>query len=476
MAAALGLLVAVPAHAAGGPDRLQILDLLRDRQFDRLERQLDGYLARYEAGETSDEVVRSAYKSFASADPDLEPLLNAWIAKQPQSTAARMARASYYLSLAWVLRGSAWTQNTARVRIDAMERYMDLARTDLRAVILLNPRQSIAYAALINIGMAMFDEASTDFLVRMGLKASPRSFVIRENYVYSLSPWWRGNDRPRNPDAFGNFLRGWMDLPKRPPPPTTLEVFLGQIERDAARYPELAELKGYGDYVTGKRHLYRKEYARAIEYYNKAQRHTDGVLYLWPMGKAYFYLERYKDAVTVFTNYLRAKPQRPDVLSFRARAYGRLGKLDEALDDWDEALTFTPYEPDILLQKAYALKAARRYPEAVEVLTDALVYGADDANVRYQRGWMLLRKLDRPADAIADLARAAELYPRNRWNWYTYGVALHKIKSCSAIQALTNYRNLCRGRERCRRKDTDWALNTIREMKRTAACRAQGGG
>ncbi len=468
--------MAAPAWAAADPDRLQILDLLRDRKFDRLERQLDAYLERYQAGKTGDGVIVAAYDSFASADPDLEPLLNAWAAKRPQSSAARMARATYMRNLAWIFRGASFSSRTPQVRLDSMERYMERARVDLRAVILLNRRQPLAYAALINIGMAMGDSASTDFLVRMGLKASPRSFTIRQTYAYSLTPWWRGSAGPGNPDAFGNLLRGFMDLPKRPPPPTTLEIFLGQMERDAARYPGLAGLKGYGDFVTGKLHARRKDYARAIQFYNKARQHTNGTLYLSAMGSAYYYLKRYKDAVTVFTNLLQIAPQSPDTLNFRARAHAKLGRLDDALDDWDEALTFTPFEPSILRQKARALRKEGRFQEAVDTLTDALVYGADDPSVRYSRGWTLLKKMDRPAEAIADLARAAELDRWDKWKWYNYGDALYKIKSCSAIQALTNYRNLCKGRARCKRKDTDWALGIIRKMKRTAACRAEAGG
>ena len=81
------------SHAGTPPDRREFLQLLRQDRFDDLEVRLKQYLDDYQGGNISDHIVEQAYQSFASADPDLEPKLNAWIAARPDSHSARMARA-----------------------------------------------------------------------------------------------------------------------------------------------------------------------------------------------------------------------------------------------------------------------------------------------------------------------------------------------------------------------------------------------
>ena len=73
------------ARADPPPVRLELLRLLQERNFDQLEIHLKGYQDDYRAGNISDQVLEQAYYSFASADPELEPDLDAWIAAWPDS-------------------------------------------------------------------------------------------------------------------------------------------------------------------------------------------------------------------------------------------------------------------------------------------------------------------------------------------------------------------------------------------------------
>ncbi len=89
----------VPADKAVPADRVEILDLLRQKKFDELDLLLKIYLEDYQAGKASDQILNHAYYAFRSADPALQPLLDRWVATRPKSSAARMARADTFLKL-----------------------------------------------------------------------------------------------------------------------------------------------------------------------------------------------------------------------------------------------------------------------------------------------------------------------------------------------------------------------------------------
>lgn len=156
-------------------DRLAFLQLLRDDGFAALEQRL--------------EADENGYQSFSSADPELEPKLNAWVDARPDSEAPRMARAVFYHHLAWITRGSGYARETRRERFAVMHHYPNLATTDLEAVIENNPRFGLAYGHLITIALARGDHAATDMLVRMGLEADPSS---SECAIGISTAWCRG--------------------------------------------------------------------------------------------------------------------------------------------------------------------------------------------------------------------------------------------------------------------------------------------
>ncbi len=170
------------AGASPPPDRLELLRLLQERKFDQLEIHLKGYRDDYRAGKTSDRVLERAYHSFSSANPELEPHLDAWIATWPDSYSARMARAFYFRHLGFVFRGSALARRTPDERFVAMRAYFARASADLAAAAAIDPRLGLTYGFLIHIAMVLGDEAETDLLVRKGLEADPRSFTIRRRY------------------------------------------------------------------------------------------------------------------------------------------------------------------------------------------------------------------------------------------------------------------------------------------------------
>lgn len=423
---------------ARSPERLELLGLLQERQFDELEGRLAGYLQGYRAGEISDHVLERAYNAFASADPALERLLDEWIAARPESYSARMGRANYFQHLGLVYRGH--RRRTPKDRGPLMSESFARAKSDLAAALEINPHLGVAYGSLIVIGMVLGKHAEVDALVRTGLEADPRSFTIRRRYLYSLVPRWRaGTEKPF--EAIRNFV--------------------AEVERDAVDNPALLPLKGFVDFAVAGALAWRGRREEAVAHFEKALRFGDYWWYLDRQGYNYYWLQRYDDAVASFTRALKAWPQVPGTLDWRARSWRKLGQLDRGFADWDSALSLDPANPRILVQVAYGLRDLQRYDAVLSTLDRAMLYGADDENVRDARGRILLYELERPAESIADLRRATELNPRKKKYWYNYGLALYRIKDCEAVPALTTYLKVCEAGAKCKADNPEWASEVI---------------
>ncbi len=464
------------AHAATPPDRLAILQLLRQDRFDELEARLKRYTDRYRAGRTSDEFVEQAYRAFASADPAVEQKLDAWTAARPKSPAARMARALFYLNLATVSRGQALARNTPKVRFRDMRDYTGKSAADLKAVLERDPQFGIAYATLIQIAMMIGHHRAADAVNNKGLEMDPRSTLIRWRYLYSLTPWWRSvRSRPRIASALARhvlkgLLREWAVPEREPEVPATIERQLASIDSASIENPALEPLKGFGDYVIAELLGRRGRRQEAIDYYERALRYGPYWYYLQRQGENFKRLELYRDAAKSFTQALNVRPQVSDVLGDRASVKRKLGQFDSALMDLDMALSLSPRDPYILLELAYTLREAKRYDGVLPALDQAMLYGAHNEYIRDTRGRFLLYQLKRPADAIADLRRATELNPRSKQYWYNYGLALYRTKSCKASDALDAYLELCEAGAECWDQAMEWAAHIAELLKEPKVC------
>ena len=135
---AAGLLVALlaaiwfapsqPAAGKGPRDRASLLALLEHGNYGRLDAYLVNLQAGYERGELSEGQLENAFAAFASADPGLQPKLNAWIERSPQSFAARLARSVYYLHLGRIALGHGQQRKTPGPARDPGNDFLSLAR------------------------------------------------------------------------------------------------------------------------------------------------------------------------------------------------------------------------------------------------------------------------------------------------------------------------------------------------------------
>src|SRR5215470_7156483 len=127
-------------------DRFALAIDLRNGKFNALDAELLRLETAFEADRRQELAVQAAFEAFASSDPTLEGPLQQWVAGQPKSFAARLARGIYYYHLGALSRGTEAPPATPPQRLAEMARYQLLARDDFQTAIELRPLAVTAHA------------------------------------------------------------------------------------------------------------------------------------------------------------------------------------------------------------------------------------------------------------------------------------------------------------------------------------------
>ncbi len=430
------------------PDKLDLVGLLRAGQFDELEARLTTYQESFEAGRISEQIVDAAFFAFANSDLALEPRFSQWLLRFPESYAAPLARGVYYWKLGWHSRGGGYVRDTPNLRFAEMRNYFALAVPDLRLAIRLNPKLSVANGFLITLAKISGAGVSGKRTLEAGLRAVPRSAVIRGRYLFGLLPWWGGS-----------LSEIWY--------------FTERTKREFPDEPGLSSLEGFYDYALAETLSRRGEKEKAIAYFDQAISYGENRDYYLARGQTFYALKRYDRAIEDFSMALNARPQVATILDWRARAYKRLGRYDEAFADWDLALTIDPMAPVILLQRSNALRDKKRYREAEADLTRALQFGAYDSRIHNARGRLYTYHLKQYDKAILDLRRATLLAPRAARYWYNLASAQYRKIDCEFLAAASTYVRLCKSGSQCPANQLEWTEGALRHFSSDAECSMQ---
>ena len=305
------------AAAAKVPDKLDLIETLRQGDFAALEDQLGALQSAYEASTTSDAPLDVAFNAFRNTSPDLEPRLDAWVAANPDSGAARLARGVFHATVGWHLRGARTAARTQEESFARMRARFARSEADLEAAIARNPRLAAAYDHLIGIHMARNQESDVHRVFRNGIVANPASVAIRSSYYGSLRPRW--NNGPASVALF----EIWLEVKLLGP----------QIEAQ----PQLRPLLGYHQLAKGDRASWNGDHRAALAHYRQALSAGDYWLFHYRTGRSQYRLKHYDAALASFDRALALRPQVADVLNHRAKTLRKLGRQEEALATWDQA-------------------------------------------------------------------------------------------------------------------------------------------
>ena len=121
--------------------------------------------------------------------------------------------------------------------------------------------------------------------------------------------------------------------------------------------------------------------------------------------------QRFDEAIVVLQDLIRIDPRNASVYANLGIAYVGLDKSQDAVAAFAQAVELSPNDPGFRHNLGNALAGVARLDEAVVQYRRSLDL-APSAAVHHALGMVLLAQ-DKPADAIAELKRAASLDPAN---------------------------------------------------------------
>lgn len=387
-------LTACSAQAAADTLRGDVLRHARFRQF----AELDTLFARLQADAdrnllAEDALVR-AMDAFAIVDADLDTALAQWVATQPSSLPARLARARHHVALAAAARGGDWADRTTTAQIDEMRRQFRLALDDADYVLERQPRSTLAIVMLMQ---AEVSGGGSEDCVRTWTRYRdrvPASFHVWHRLTLCLRPRWGGS----------------------------YEAVAAAVEEMASHVganPRLLALRGMEAYDRASL-LPENADDDAIQLYSEAIAHGDLPEYREGRARRYWAQRRYQEAYADIARALELAPEQPDYLAWRAALARDMGRHADAVRDVRQATELDPANENLAwvrwstsmnaIDNAEQSIRRRAFDEAITSLTLAIALAGEDAETRYWLGRARLTAGDEQG-ALPDLERAVELDP-----------------------------------------------------------------
>jgi len=135
---------------------------------------------------------------------------------------------------------------------------------------------------------------------------------------------------------------------------------------------------------------------------------------------------RLPEALTLFDQALRLKPDFGEMHHNRGVVLHQLGRLEEALASYDRALLHRPDEAGTHYNRGNALLQLARLGEAAASYDQALKLTPNNVEALLNRGYALMH-LGKPEQAIADFEKVVRLKPGLADAHYNRGMALAKL-------------------------------------------------
>ena len=293
-------ILGLPLHAKTFPDRLALVQLLRDGELEQLERLVRDHQEAYEAEKIEEIQLEAVYFAFANSSPDLETKLDRWVASTPGAYPARMARGVYLWNLGLLTRGPRIGQDLTAEHLRVFRALFAAASADLIAAIEAHRRLGIAYSLLIHMATDLGEDTDLVELARRGSQADPRSVVLHRRYLESQRPWLTG----RQTDVQTSLAH--------------IERYVSNLESRFATNSELAVLRAYPTLVKADLLVREGDREASRPLYDEAAAYGYWV-YLYRRGVNHFRLQSFELALLDFDEVLQTRPQAPEVLAIRAR-------------------------------------------------------------------------------------------------------------------------------------------------------------
>ncbi len=376
---------------------LSLREMLRNKEFEKLNTTLLKYEKLYEEDVSNEEIMFDAYSAFAINDTSYEALLNEWVKKYPENHQPYLIRAYFFHKNGWLSRGSAWAKDTSEEQFGLMGEYFLKALNDLEKALLIKQDHAVSYSLLINVYKSLGNSDAVWGIAKKGLGIAPYSFRIRVSYLQAVTPRWGGSYEE-------------------------MERFSNEAQEYFSKNPRLTALRGYAYYDAGQIQLSAKNYGMAKDLFDMALSLGDAALFYAKRSRAFQHLKDYDSALADISRAIEMSPNESDYYYRQARILSDKKMIRESLDSIEIADQLSPNDKGTIgykhwitgnfINTGYKKRKAGDLIGALEDYNLALRVNSDNGSSYYWRAQALVDSKD-IASAYSDLKRSIQLDPDN---------------------------------------------------------------
>jgi len=159
--------------------------------------------------------------------------------------------------------------------------------------------------------------------------------------------------------------------------------------------------------------------------------------YYLELGKVYYNISKYQDALEIFCKVLNETSPNTDRLYIKGITFYYLNRYNEALEVFNQALINNSDDADVWYIKGIILFYLHRHQEAIEALNKATILSPYNADVWHSKGSNLVL-LNRCQEALKAFDQAIKLNPDNADFWNIKG--LTNLVLGNHEEALSSYK------------------------------------
>lgn len=375
-------------------DRRMILGALKNGDFAALSRKATELQMQFEADPSTEFNVNDFYYFFAIPAPEYEELLNAWVASDPSHFAPYLARAQYYVQVAWEKRGADYAAKTSDEQFRGMEAYLRKASRDLQVALRINGNLLPAYLEQLTIANAVGSTGEEDAIFLEARNRFPSCSLLYHTMMWANLPRWGGSYAKMEAIA----AEACASNPGNP----VFVTLYGRIYEDQAN-----------------RLRQEKKYDQAIELCDKAIHYGERFSYYEERARCRLSANQYDKALEDANRAIALRPILDKPYLLRASIYRDMGDVNKAIEQVRFLNTYFLGDPDTedwiswtanrFVNRGHAA-AKTDLSQAADEYGTALQFKPDLAEALYWRG-LTYSKLQKSDLARADLERALELNP-----------------------------------------------------------------
>lgn len=401
--------------------------LLREPQWQTLEpveamlakpnggRELDAHYAQVLKAHYEDPQQREAlfreYRIWDETDK-AGRLAETWRKQSPDSPYALLALGRYYVEAGKETRGEDVIGKTSRVRLEGMERQLDLARPLLERALSLEPKLTPGYDSLLDIAAFSGNDELRAAVIEAYGKTDPGSWSVMVSRQHFAEDKWGGSAQER--DRIAQDIR---ERQGRYPLLASLNLSAEQLEaiaqaRNGNYEATRATLEEASRSVPEPRVLghagvaayYRNEHQRGLGYLSQSLRfNPDSLFFLHKRASLFNWFFDYESALRDAQRAAKLGSTEGHLFSTLGYAAEKLGRLDVAREAYEKAME-TKDQRQYAFRKFCQLQITPElFADKAVACTEALMKEfPDDRQAIFMRAWVMMDVGDPDAVQMAE--------------------------------------------------------------------------